>query len=858
MTGIQGWTGFREQTPILQRLCVSQSGRVVATLGDADPETCDDPAGKCTSPTHTAESPAITYEGTLYNRHELQSELAAAGAGPFGSSDAEIILAGYRAWGDAVVERLRGIFAFALWDGRGEGRLLLARDPYGRKPLYLCADAGQGLRFASTLKAMLNPDEPREVDTEAMRYYLDHGHPPVAQCLLRNCRKLRPGYLLIWEKGRLSEQPYRHASSVAAEETAAESGERFADALQARLRGDEPRGVLLSAGMGAAAVLAYAARQASGPLHSYAACLGSRALDEHEWARRSALAIGCNHHGLMVSPRAGRLLPVVASRMDEPLADPAALTDYLILRRARRDVSLLFAGTGMDEGPATARLTQLDRMSAFASLEVHSPLAGYRLDAGTIGRLPVEPSGQSRFAAVGEWLRSEWRTLAQDVLLDTRTMQRSWWNGREVKRMLEEHLSGRRSHGRRLYQLIILELWARSLLDGDPAAPIPPCVDDCARELPTDRPVRKVAVLAPAGIGDTMRLTPALRQLGASRPEVSVTLYVTRGRGSDEVMAGMAPVDSHVMIDFGSKGIGKLFKLSKHIRRTAPDRLVSTWVSTIAGLAGLISGVERRSGWVPQWSSAMRLGGLFWRDKVPYDPPQKDVGRYDILSFARLLGINPLQTLAMKFAPPIWEEKALQHARSRTANMRRPILAVSAAARAHVPQRQYPIDQMARALATLLRTGEVNSVVLVGDEAAKPTIKPLAEVVGPEGLDLTGELSVSATAAVIKECDAALVLDGALLHIVLASDLPVVALYGPTEIFSSDPRWGKGRYEVLSAFDRCRCTCLPHRGICVRDECREQAQCLKAIPPSRIVDAVTEVLQGAVLPLGRERNQDAI
>jgi ADP-heptose:LPS heptosyltransferase len=172
----------------------------------------------------------------------------------------------------------------------------------------------------------------------------------------------------------------------------------------------------------------------------------------------------------------------------------------------------------------------------------------------------------------------------------------------------------------------------------------------------------------------------------------------------------------------------------------------------------------------------------------------------------------------------------------------RPILIVNAVAQPSIRQREYPLQQMALVLEELLAREIVETVVLVGDSYSRSCHGPLSKVIGPRGLDLSGELSLTATAALVRECDAALTIDGGLLHAALASTLPVVALYGPTEIYSADPRGIAGRYANISAFDNCRCFCPSHRSIRVSPECRDQSKCLASIPPARIVEAVATLL----------------
>jgi ADP-heptose:LPS heptosyltransferase len=443
---------------------------------------------------------------------------------------------------------------------------------------------------------------------------------------------------------------------------------------------------------------------------------------------------------------------------------------------------------------------------------------------------------------INDWLRCEWRPLVQDVLLDKRTRDRGWVDHGEIHRLIKEHLTGRALHGRRLYQLLILELWARAILDRGEADSHPSSVADCARELDPNRPLRQVAVIAPAGIGDTLCLTPGLRQLGQTDPNVSVTLYVDQGRGADQVMAGSSPVERQVPINFSDRGLAKVFQLLGDIRRNPPDLLVSTLISRFSWLVGALAGVKDRRSWVPQWSLTRGLDGLVWRQPQPYNPQQRDVGRQDSLAFCELLGVPVMNPLKPYIAPPLWEESCLARTRVKLKGLSRPILAVNAVAQPDIPQRQYPLGRLSQALGELLHRGTINTVALLGDSYSRACHGPLHASLGPRGLDLSGELSLGATAAVLRECDAVLTIDGGLLHVALTTGLPVVALYGPTEIFSTDPRGLSGRYTALSAFDCCRCECLNHRGIKVRSECREEARCLASLSPGQIVAAVAALL----------------
>lgn len=984
MCGIIGWTGFSGTNPALrldllrhrgpddqgQEVYRSQSQRTTAVLGSTRLAIIDlSPAGHMPME-YPGEPLAIVFNGEIYNFQDLRTELESHGEGFFSRTDTEVILRGYRVWGDGVVERLQGMFAFALWDGRGDGRLLLARDRFGKKPLYIREDRDKGISFSSELKTMVSSDPCREIDAGSINYYLDRGYPPSDRCMLRGYRKVLPGHSLIWEGGDWRQ--FSHwdlpsanpaVSAISDQEAAEEMEALLTKAVKSRLVADVPIGLLLSGGVDSSSILTLMSKLTQAPVSTYTACFGSADLDESERARQTALIMGSRHHAIMVNPRSGRLLPFIASHMDEPIADPSALATYLICRRAREEVTVLLTGDGSDElilgypryrlhaacqvisrlfpsglrklgsrifppwsiierslsapadpllrdrywldhgrrrvgafaraGPRLSIeeavrlvlrediqtwlvediLMKVDKMSMASSVEVRVPFLDQVLAEWIIG-LPVSTrmnwwrgkkilygamrrlvpphiswlKKQPFHLPTNDWFRSEWRTLAYDVLLDRKTLQRGWIKRQEVQKLLDEQLTGQSQHGRRLYQILILELWARSILDQGQAEPIPANTDDYARELSPNRPVKRIGVIAPAGIGDTMRLTPTLRRLGDSDPNISVTLYVDEGRGSDEVMAGVAPVDRHIPINFHVKTSIKLYRLIVDLRRNCPDQLISTWISKLSPLVQLLCGVKNQSGWVPQWSPVMQLSKVFWEKYEVYNPSQKDAGKYDTLAFSRIAGIDSLGSLAPIFATPLWEEQSLIAARKRLEELERPILAVNAVAQPSIRQRQYPLELMTCVLEEFLAKGIVRSIVLVGDSYSRECHKPLTVLLGPKGIDLSGELSLSATVAIIRECDAMLTIDGGLLHAALASDLPVLALYGPTEIYPEDPRGDGGRYVKISMFDSCRCLCLNHRGIAARPECHDQAVCMASIPPSRIVQSFSDLLVLASRP----------
>lgn len=989
MCGILGWVGVSGHIPPLaltalrhrgpddqgQGVYRSRSQRVAAALGATRLAILDLTSAGHMPMEHPEEPLAVVFNGEIYNFSELRHELEQQGERFFSRTDTEVILRGYRVWGDGVVARLRGMFAFGLWDGRGEGRLLLARDRFGKKPLYLREDDRGGLWFSSELKTLVSRENRREIDPASLEYFLDRGYPPHDRCLLRGYRKLAAGHSLIWENGQSREEAYwtlPPCSLSPAGALRAGLAEEFLgklrEAVRLRLVADVPVGLLLSGGVDSSSLLTLMHSLTREQVRTYTACFGVSDLDESEKARLSAGLLGSRHRALMINARSGRLLPFIASHLDEPIADPSAIATYLICRWAREEVTVLLTGDGSDElllgypryrlhaaaqvmdrivperlrkgaarllpphsllgrtlsapadpllrdrfwldhaqrrlgasgrdtGPpsraAAVRqvleedvrtwlvediLMKVDKMSMAASVEMRAPFLDQVLAELVLGlptcahmswrrgkillwramkdSLPSHISWRKKqpfHLPIDDWLRSEWRLLAQDILLDGKTRQRGWLDMKAVETMLQEHLAGAARHGRRLYQLLILELWARGLLDKGETEPVPASIEGCCRELAPEKPVHRLAVLAPAGIGDTMRLTPALEKLAATDANASVTLYVAAGRGSDEVMAGVPPVDRHVLIDFQSRGVRKLGPLISDLRRNPPDQLISTWFSRLSGILFLLSGVRRQRSWRPHWSWAMKVNRLLGVKELSYNPSPRDSGTSDSLAFGALLGTAPLNGLAPSFAPPIWEERCLAGARRRLAGLPRPLLLVNAVAQPSIRQREYPLDLMAEVLRELRRQEVVKSIVLLGDAYSRSCHGELQRAIGPGGLDLSGELSLTATAALMPEGDAMLTIDGGLLHVALATDLPVLALYGPSQIYAVDPRGEAGRYRMISVLDNCRCSCISHRGIRVAPECRQQARCLVSIPPRQIVAALAALVEQGRLARGLDQ-----
>ncbi len=293
--------------------------------------------------------------GEIYNFQELRRQLIELGHRFQTAGDCETIVHGYEQWGPSVVERLRGMFAFALWDNRA-GRLLLARDRFGIKPLcYTLND--QRLLFASELQALTAaPDFDKHIDLDALDAYLHLQYIPAPKTIYANARKIEPGHLMEADaSGRISTprrwwslrwQPDRHRSEA---EWAEAVDAALRDAVGSHLVADVPFGAFLSGGVDSSAVVAYAAQALPEPLTTFTIGFDLPALDERAEARRFADRLRTRHREQLVGIDALSLLPSIARHYGEPFADSSAVCTWRVCAQARREVPMVLSGDGGDE-----------------------------------------------------------------------------------------------------------------------------------------------------------------------------------------------------------------------------------------------------------------------------------------------------------------------------------------------------------------------------------------------------------------------------------------------------------------------------------------------------------------------------
>jgi len=304
----------------------------------------------------------VALNGEIYNYQELRRDLERSGH-QFGSdSDTEVILHLYEQEGDRCLELLNGMFAFALWDAR-EGRLLLARDRMGEKPLYYQV-RDDGLVFASELKALHRFARARgdavRMDSASIASYLALRYVPGPATALEGFRKLPPATSLIWSGGAISQRTWWSlpqpadpaAPSFAAPDARRQLIEALREAVRIRLRSDVPLGLFLSGGIDSAAIASLMTELSPRGISTFSVGFAERDYDELRRAARVASALGTRHHEIEIRPTAAQtaeILPELAWTMDQPFADSSAVAMWHLAREVRRHVTVALSGDGADE-----------------------------------------------------------------------------------------------------------------------------------------------------------------------------------------------------------------------------------------------------------------------------------------------------------------------------------------------------------------------------------------------------------------------------------------------------------------------------------------------------------------------------
>ena len=316
----------------------------------------------------------IVFNGEIYNYRELRSLLLSRGHKLRTRSDTETIVHLYEDEGEQCVERLRGMFAFAIWDRRGR-RLFLARDRVGKKPLHY-ALVDRTLVFGSEIKSILqHPGVKREVNLQAISDFLSFGYVPDPATAFKGVYKLPPGHTLTFKDGLISARRYwdfdysgdldvggdtrvspssdsqtaRGAGGLREEDYVERLRELIAESVRTRLESDVPLGAFLSGGIDSSVVVANMAREMGRPVKTFSIGFSESGFDELRYARIAARRFGADHHEFVVTPDVCRLVEEVVWHHDEPFADVSSVPTYVVSKMAREHVTVALSGDGGDE-----------------------------------------------------------------------------------------------------------------------------------------------------------------------------------------------------------------------------------------------------------------------------------------------------------------------------------------------------------------------------------------------------------------------------------------------------------------------------------------------------------------------------
>lgn len=297
----------------------------------------------------------IVFNGEIYNFAELRADLIARGHSFKTHSDTETIVHLYEEEGERCVERLRGMFGFAIWDRRTD-TLFLARDRAGKKPIHYTI-VGDTLVFGSEIKSLLQfPGVERRVNVQAISDYLTFGYVPDPLTAFSGIHKLPPGHTMTFKNGQVTTRRYWDFNYDEVEQTPREESfyaerlrELIAEAVRVRLVSEVPLGAFLSGGVDSSTVVAMMARAMDQPVKTFSIGFSEASHDELKYARLTAERYKTDHHEFIVTPDVCRLVEEIVWHHDEPFADASSIPTYVVSKMAREFVTVVLSGDGGDE-----------------------------------------------------------------------------------------------------------------------------------------------------------------------------------------------------------------------------------------------------------------------------------------------------------------------------------------------------------------------------------------------------------------------------------------------------------------------------------------------------------------------------
>ncbi|MEN3330353.1 MAG: hypothetical protein V7638_5160 [Acidobacteriota bacterium] len=340
----------------------------------------------------------IVFNGEIYNYLELREKLEKLGHTFYTNSDTEAIVHAYDQFGADCPKHLRGMFAFAIWNERNQ-ELFLARDRVGKKPLLYAHINGQ-LIFGSEFSALLlHPDVSRDIQPEALDYYLSFMCIPAPLTAYRAIRKLEPGHWLRWRHGEIELQRYWQPDftkkiDLSEEEAGERTIEILRDAVRVRLMSEVPLGAFLSGGIDSSAVVALMSQESSERVKTFSIGFDEQDFSELHHAKRIAEHVGAEHHEFIVRPDALEVLPTLVEHYGEPYADSSAVPTYYVAKETRKHVTVALNGDGGDESFAG-----YERYIAMGLTEKYRRVPSFLRESvikETVNLIPSSPLKRSR------------------------------------------------------------------------------------------------------------------------------------------------------------------------------------------------------------------------------------------------------------------------------------------------------------------------------------------------------------------------------------------------------------------------------------------------------------------------------
>lgn len=350
----------------------------------------------------------IVFNGEIYNYLELREKLEKLGHTFYTNSDTEAIVHAYDQFGADCPKHLRGMFAFAIWNERAQ-ELFLARDRVGKKPL-LYAHVNGNLIFGSEFSALLlHPEVSRDIQPEALDYYLSFMCIPAPLTAYKAIRKLEPGHWLRWRKGEIEQQRYWQPDftkklDISEEEAGERTVEILREAVRVRLMSEVPLGAFLSGGIDSSAVVALMAQESSERVKTFSIGFDEQDFSELHHARRIAEHVGAEHHEFIVRPDAVEVLPILVEHYGEPYADSSAVPTYYVARETRKHVTVALNGDGGDESFAG-----YERYIAMGLTEKYRRVPSFLRESvikETVNLIPSSPTKRSRLKSAKRLLEA--------------------------------------------------------------------------------------------------------------------------------------------------------------------------------------------------------------------------------------------------------------------------------------------------------------------------------------------------------------------------------------------------------------------------------------------------------------------